>query len=76
MRRVLKTFTADRAGKRAAEEYMIDLARLTTSLGYGATHGVYVAKTLPKGHPNWYFAPWAVFVTDRKSVRNRELTES
>jgi hypothetical protein len=77
MRRVLEIFTADLDGKRAAEQLVGDMAKLTTNLGHGATHGVYVDRTLPKGHPKRRFAPWAVFISDRKSVlRNKELTES
>ncbi len=75
MRRVLKTFTADRDGWHAATQLMVDEAKLLVTLGYGATHGVYVDRTLPPGHPKRKFAPWAVFITDRKSAKKDELTE-
>jgi hypothetical protein len=73
MRRVLQTFTEDEGGKRAAEKLMRDHARLLTNLGFGKTHGVYVDKTLPKGHPKRKWAPWGVFVSDRKSVQSRRV---
>lgn len=76
MRRVLKVFTADRDGWRAASDLVKDEAELLVNLGYGTTHGVYVDRTLPRGHPKRRFAPWAVFITDRKSVKNAGLTRT
>lgn len=68
MRRVVKSFTNDRNGYYAAVAEMHEQAKRLTAMGLGKKFGVYVDKTLPKGNPNRFFAPWACWITDAKDV--------
>lgn len=65
MRRVVATFSRAEGGRRAALKEMVEQAERLTEMGLGKTFGVYVDKTLPKGHKNRPFAPWAVWVVDK-----------
>ena len=65
MRRVVASFSNDRDGYYAAVKEMHDQAERLTKLGLGRTFGVWVDKTLPKGHPNRFFSPWACWIRDK-----------
>lgn len=65
MRRVIASFTPDRDGYYAAIKEMHEQAQRLTKMGLGRAYGVYVDRTLPRGHKNRPFAPWACWIVDR-----------